>query len=134
MTFRRYLAGAAPGFGYGLTVFATLYLGNVGLILATSAAVNAPAFARLSHVIAFSIVGALAAIFTGLNINRAHPFAERSAILWIWLLGLPATRRAAEIALAVRWDQEMVVEAVLLAGAALIVLMGAARLAPERTR
>lgn len=131
---RRMARAAAPNFGYGLTVFATLFLGNVGLILATTPHIESAAFGHLTHIVAFSIIAGLAGIFTGLNVNRSFPLADRSAVLWIWLLGLPTARRLAEIALAVRWDQEMAVEVGLLAVAAVIVLMGAGRLAPERLR
>ena len=53
-------------------------------------------------------------------------------MLWIWLLGLPVSRRLAEMSLSVRWDQSMALEASLLAAAILLVLMSAGRLAPEK--
>jgi hypothetical protein len=81
---------------------------------------------------AFSIIGSLAGIFTGLNINKAYPLADRSAVLWIWLLGLPVSRRLAEMSLSVRWDGSMALEAALLGAAVIVVLMSAGRLAPEK--
>ena len=66
------------------------------------------------------------------NINKANPLTDRSAMLWIWLLGLPVSRRLAEMALSVRWDQGMTVEAGLLAAAVVLVVMSAGRLAPEK--
>jgi hypothetical protein len=83
------------------------------------------------QVLALAIVGGLAAIFTGLNLNRSYPLTDRSAILWIWLLSLPVTRRLAEMALSVRWDVGMTLEACLLSGAVLLVMMSAGRLAQE---
>ncbi len=53
-------------------------------------------------------------------------------MLWIWLLGLPVTRRLAEMSLSVRWDQSMAIEAALLSAAVIVVLMSAGRLAPEK--
>jgi hypothetical protein len=129
---KRWLRAAAPNVGYGLTVLATLFLGNIGLLLATLPHPEAAAGGHVAQVLAFSIVGGLAAIFTGLNVNKAYPLWDRSAVLWIWLLGLPVTRRLAEIALAVRWDQSLVLEAALLGGAILLVMMSAGRLAPEK--
>jgi hypothetical protein len=128
---RRFIRASAPNFGYGLTVLATLLLGNIGLILATLPHPEQAAGGHFGLLMAFSIVGSLAAIFTGLNINRACPLADRSAVLWIWLLGLPVTRRFAEMSLSVRWDQSMAMEAALLSGAVIVVLMSAGRLAPE---
>jgi hypothetical protein len=127
----RFFRTAAPNVGYGLTVLATLFLGNIGLLLATIAAPTPAAAPHLMQVLALAIVGGLAAIFTGLNLNRSYPLTDRSAILWIWLLSLPVTRRLAEMALSVRWDPAMTLEACLLAGAALLVMMSAGRLAPE---
>jgi hypothetical protein len=127
---KRFIRAAAPNFGYGLTVLATLFLGNVGLLLATLA--HPEALSHFGQLLAFEIIGGLAAIFTGLNINKSYPLADRSAALWIWLLGLPVSRRLAEMSLAVRWDQGMALEACLLAAAVLIVLMSAGRLAPEK--
>jgi hypothetical protein len=122
----------APNVGYGLTVLATLFLGNVGLLLVT-VAVPAPAeTAHMMQVLALAIVLGLAAIFTGLNLNRSHPLADRSAMLWIWLLALPVSRRGAEMTLSVRWDQGMALEAGLLAAAVVLVLTSAGRLAPEK--
>jgi len=129
---KRYIRAAAPSFGYGLTVLATLFLGNIGLLLATLTHPELAADGHFTQVVAFAIVGGLAAIFTGLNINKSHPLADRSAMLWIWFLGLPVTRRLAEIAMSVRWDQSLMLEAALLGGAAAVVMMGAGRLAPER--
>jgi hypothetical protein len=129
---RRFIRVSAPNFGYGLTVLATLFLGNIGLILATLAHPEQAADGHFGPVMALSIVGSLAAIFTGLNINRSHPLVDRSAVLWIWLLGLPVTRRLAEMSLSVRWDESMAVEASLLSAAVLVVLMSAGRLAPEK--
>jgi|HubBroStandDraft_6_1064221.scaffolds.fasta_scaffold502751_2 hypothetical protein len=129
---KRWIRAAAPNFGYGLTVLATLFLGNIGLLLATLTHPELAAGGHFSEVLSFSIVGGLAAIFTGLNINKAYPLWDRSAVLWIWLLGLPVTRRLAEIALSVRWDQSLMLEAALLAGAILLVMMSAGRLAPEK--
>ena len=89
---------------------------------------------HFAQVLAFAIIGSLAAlIFTGLNINRTYPLSDRSAVLWIWLLGLPVSRRLAEITLSVRWDQSLILEAAMLAGA---ILAGddvsAGRLSPEK--
>ncbi|HEY1752709.1 MAG TPA: hypothetical protein VGG29_15740 [Caulobacteraceae bacterium] len=126
----RIIRASAPNFGYGLTVLATLFLGNIGLLLATLP--HPEAAAHFDQLLAFEIIGSLAAIFTGLNVNRTHPLADRSAMLWIWLLGLPVSRRLAEMSLAVRWDEGMAFEACLLAAAVLIVLMSAGRLAPEK--
>jgi hypothetical protein len=122
---------AAPNLGYGLTVLATLFLGNIGLLLATIAAPTPAAVPHLMQVLALAIVGCLAAIFTGLNVNRRFPLTDRSAILWIWLLSLPVSRRLAEMSLSVRWDEGMALEACLLAGAVILVLMSAGRLAAE---
>ena len=121
----RWSRAAAPNVGYGLTVLATLFLGNIGLLLATMSNADAAAAGHLTEVLSFAIIGSLAAIFTGLNINKAHPLADRSAMLWIWLLSLPVSRRLAEIALSVRWDGAMLLEAGLLAGAVVLVLMSA---------
>ena len=129
---KRWIRAAAPNFGYGLTVLATLYLGNVGLILATLAHPQQIAGGHLGPLLAFAIIGSLAAIFTGLNINKVYPLADRSAVLWIWLLGLPVSRRLAEMSLSVRWDGNMAVEAALLSAAVVVVLMSAGRLAPEK--
>jgi len=129
---KRFIRAAAPNFGYGLTVLATLFLGNIGLLLATLPHPDAAFSGHLAQLLALEIVGGLAAIFTGLNINRSHPLADRSAVLWIWLLGLPVSRRLAEMSLSVRWDQGMAFEAALLAAAVIIVLMSAGRLAPEK--
>jgi len=128
----RFFRTAAPNVGYGLTVLATLFLGNIGLLLATVATPAPAATPHLMQVLALAIVGSLAAIFTGLNLNRAFPLADRSAILWIWLLSLPVSRRLAEISLSVRWDPGMALEAGLLAAAVVLVVMSAGRLAPEK--
>jgi hypothetical protein len=128
----RFFRAAAPNAGYGLTVLATLFLGNIGVLLATVAAPTPAAAARLMQVLALAIVCSLAAIFTGLNLNRSFPLTDRSAILWIWLLGLPVTRRLAEMALSVRWDPGMALEAGLLGAAVVLVLMSAGRLAAEK--
>jgi hypothetical protein len=128
----RYLRAAAPNAGYGLTVLATLFLGNIGLLLATLPAPAPAATPHLMQVLALAIVCGLAAIFTGLNLNRAFSLADRSAILWIWLLGLPVSRRLAEMSLSVRWDPGMALEAGLLGAAVVLVLMSAGRLAPEK--
>jgi hypothetical protein len=53
-------------------------------------------------------------------------------MLWIWLLGLPVSRRLGEIALSVRWDESLMLEAAMLAGAILVVMMSAGRLSPEK--
>jgi hypothetical protein len=87
---------------------------------------------HFGQVLAFAIIGSLAAIFTGLNLNKTYPLRDRSAVLWIWLLGLPVSRRLAEIALSVRWDQSLILEAAMLAGAIVLVMMNAGRLAPEK--
>jgi hypothetical protein len=129
---KRFVRAAAPNAGYGLTVLATLYLGNIGLLLATLAHPEVAAGGHFVQVVAFSIIGGLAAIFTGLNVNRSYPLQDRSAMLWIWMLGLPVSRRLAEIAMSVRWDESLMLEAGLLGGAVLIVMMSAGRLAPER--
>jgi FtsH-binding integral membrane protein len=121
----------APNVGYGLTVLATLFLGNIGLLLATIQAPEAAQVPHLMQIVALAIVLGLAAIFTGLNLNKRSPLNDRSAILWIWLLSLPVSRRLAEISLAVRWDQSMALEVALLAAAVVLVLMSAGRLAPE---
>jgi hypothetical protein len=128
----RFIGASAPNVGYGMTVVATLVLGNIGLLLATLAHPEAAAGGHFAQVLAFSIVGSLAAIFTGLNINRSYPLTDRSAVLWIWMLGLPVSRRLAEIAMSVRWDQSLMLEAALLGGAVMVVMMSAGRLAPER--
>ena len=129
---RRRIRAAAPNVGYGMTVLATLFLGNIGLLLATLAHPELAAGGHFAQVLAFAIVGSLAFIFTGLHINKAFPLWDRSAALWIWLLGLPVSRRLAEITLSVRWDQSLMLEAALLAGAILLVMMSAGRLSPER--
>ena len=131
---KRFIRASAPNFGYGLTVLATLFLGNIGLLLVTLTHPESAAGGHIAQVLAFAIVGSLAAIFTGLNINKSHPLVDRSAVLWIWLLGLPVTRRLAEMSLSVRWDESMTVEASLLSAAVLVVLMSAGRLAPENAR
>jgi hypothetical protein len=130
---KRWLRSAAPNVGYGLTVLATLFLGNIGLLLVTLTHPETAAAGHFTQVLAFAIIGGLAAIFTGLNLNKAYPLWDRSAVLWIWLLGLPVSRRLAEITLSVRWDQSLMLEAALLAGAILLVMTSAGRLAPERT-
>ena len=128
----RWIRAAAPNFGYGLTVLSTLFLGNIALLLATLAHPETAAGGHFAQVLAFAIIGSLAAIFTGLNINKTFPLWERSAVLWIWLLGLPVSRRLAEITLSVRWDQSLMLEAALLGGAVLLVMTSAGRLAPEK--
>jgi hypothetical protein len=129
---KRFFGGAAPNMGYGLTVLATLFLGNIGLLLATMTHPDAAATGHLTEVLAFAILGCLALIFTGLNMNRRWPLTDRSAMIWIWLLALPVSRRLAEMALAVKWQEGMLVEAGLLSFAVVLVLMSAGRLAPER--
>jgi len=129
---KRLIQAAAPNLGYGLTVLATLFLGNVGLILATLSHPEHAAGGHFGPVLAFAIIGSLAAIFTGLSINQRRPLTDRSAVLWIWLLGLPVSRRLAEMSLSVRWDENMTIEAALLGAAVLVVLMSAGRLAPEK--
>jgi len=128
----RFYRSAAPNAGYGLTVLGTLFLGNIGVLLATLAHPEGAGGGHFGLLLAFAILGSLAAIFTGLNINKAYPQADRSAMLWIWLLGLPVSRRLAEMTLSVRWDQGMAVEAALLGAAVLLVLVSAGRLAPEK--
>jgi hypothetical protein len=128
----RFLLGAAPSVGYGLTVLGTLFLGNIALLLATLSHPELAGGGHFGLLLALAILGSLAIILTGLNLNKTHPLADRSAALWIWLLGLPVTRRLAEITLSVRWDQSMALEAGLLCAAVLIVLTSASRLAPER--
>src|SRR5580698_8704430 len=96
---KRWIRAAAPNVGYGLTVLSTLFLGNIGLLLATLPHPEAAAGGHFAQILAFAIVGGLAAIFTGLNINKSHPLVDRSAVLWIWLLGLPVSRRLAEMSL-----------------------------------
>ena len=127
----KFLRASAPNVGYGLTVLATLFLGNIGLLLATMSNADAAGAGHLPQVLAFAIVGSLAAIFTGLNVNRSHPLADRSAMIWIWLLSLPVSRRLAEIALSVKWDGAMLMEAGLLAGAVILVLMSAGNLSRQ---
>jgi len=127
----RWIRAAGPNVGYGLTVLATLFLGNVGLLLATLSNADAAGSGHLPQVLAFAIIGSLAAIFTGLNLNRTYPLADRSAMVWIWLLSLPVSRRLAEIALSVRWDGAMLLEAGLLAGAVVLVLMSAGNLSRQ---
>ena len=129
---KRWIRAAAPNVGYGLTVLATLFLGNIGILLVTLTHPETAAGGHVAQVLAFAIVGGLAAIFTGLNLNKAFPLWDRSAVLWIWLLGLPVSRRLAEIALSVRWDESLMLEAALLSGAILVVMMSAGRLAPEK--
>ena len=128
----RWIRAAAPNLGYGLTVLSTSFLGNIGLLLATQTHPETAAGGHFAQMLAFAIIGSLAAIFTGLNINKAYPLADRSAVLWIWLLGLPVSRRLAEIAMSVRWDESLMLEAALLAGAILLVMMSAGRLSPEK--
>jgi len=123
---------AAPNVGYGLTILATLFLGNIALLLATLDNPATAAMGHLAQVTAFAIMGSLALILTGLNINRAFPLTDRSAMVWIWFLSAPVSRRLAEITLSVRWEQGMMVEAGLLGAAMVIVLMSAGRLAAER--
>jgi hypothetical protein len=129
---KRFIRASAPNLGYGMTVLATLFLGNVGLILATLTHPEQAAGGHLAPLVAFAIIGSLAAIFTGLNLNQRYPLADRSAVLWIWLLGLPVSRRLAEMSLSVRWDGNMTIEAALLGAAVIVVLMSAGRLAPEK--
>ena len=129
---RRLWRASTPNVGYGLTVLSTLFLGNVGLLLATLPHPEAAAGGHFAQILALVIMGSLAGIFTGLNINKANPLTDRSAMLWIWLLGLPVSRRVAEMSLSVRWDQGMAVEAALLGAAVIIVLMSAGRFAPEK--
>ena len=129
-----FVRSAGPNLGYGLTVLGTLFLGNIGLILATLAHPEQAAGGHVGPVLAFAILGSLAAIFTGLNLNRRFALFDRSAALWIWLLGLPVSRRLAEMALSVRWNESMTVEAALLSGAIIVVLMSAGRLAPEKAQ
>ena len=129
---KRFIRAAAPNLGYGLTVLGTLFLGNVGLILATMTHPEQVAGGHFGPLLACAIIGSLAAIFTGLNLNQRHPLADRSAVLWIWLLGLPVSRRLAEMALSVKWDENMTIEAALLGAAVFVVLMSAGRLAPEK--
>ena len=131
---KRLIQASTPNVGYGLTVLATLFLGNIGLLLATLPHPETAGGGHFAQVLAFAILGSLAAIFTGLNINRAHPLQDRSAVLWIWLLGLPVSRRLAEIALSVRWDESLMIEAALLSGAIFLVMMSAGRLAPEKAQ
>ena len=128
----RLIRASAPNVGYGLTVLSTLFLGNIGLLLATLPHPEAAAGGHFAQILAFAILGSLAAIFTGLNLNKRYPLEDRSAMLWIWLLGLPVSRRLAEMSLSVRWDQGMAVEAALLGAAVIIVLMSAGRFAPEK--
>jgi hypothetical protein len=129
---KRWIRAAAPNVGYGLTVLSTLFLGNIGLLLATLTHPETAAGGHFAQVLAFAIVGSLAAIFTGLNLSKTYPLWDRSAMLWIWLLGLPVSRRLAEIALSVRWDQSLMLEAAMLAGAIMLVTMSAGRLTPEK--
>jgi hypothetical protein len=128
----RWIRAAAPNVGYGMTVLSTLFLGNIGLLLATLTHPETAADGHFAQVVAFAIIGSLAAIFIGLNLNKNYPLADRSAMLWIWLLGLPVSRRLAEIALSVRWDESLMLEAAMLAGAILLVMMSAGRLTPEK--
>jgi hypothetical protein len=129
---KRWILAAAPNAGYGLTVLSTLFLGNIGILLVTMTHPETAAGGHFAQVLAFAIIGSLAAIFTGLNLNKTYPLWDRSAVLWIWLLGLPVSRRLAEITLSVRWDQSLMLEAAMLAGAILLVTMSAGRLAPEK--
>jgi hypothetical protein len=129
---KRFIRASAPNLGYGMTVLATLFLGNVGLILATLTHPEQAAGGHFGSLLAFAIIGSLAAIFTGLGLNQRYPLADRSAVLWIWLLGLPVSRRLAEMSLSVRWDGNMTIEAALLGAAVIVVLMSAGRLAPEK--
>ena len=129
---KRWIRAAAPNVGYGLTVLSTLFLGNIGILLVTLTHPESAADGHFAQVLAFAIIGSLAAIFTGLNLNKAYPMWDRSAALWIWLLGLPVSRRLAEITLSVRWDESLMLEAAMLAGAVLVVMMSAGRLAPEK--
>lgn len=124
---------AAPNVGYGLTVLATLFLGNIGLLLATLANPQAAADGRLMPVLAFAIIGSLAAIFTGLSVNRRYPLTDRSMMLWIWMVSLLVGRRLAEIALSVRWDQSLIFEALMMSAAVVLVLFTPARMAREET-
>jgi hypothetical protein len=131
---KRWVRAAAPNLGYGMTVLGTLFLGNVGLLLATLGHPETAAGGHFAQMLAFAIVGSLAAIFTGLNLSKTFPHWDRSAALWIWLLGLPVSRRLAEIAMSVRWDESLMVEAALLSGAILLVMMSAGRLAPGKAQ
>ena len=131
---KRWIRAAAPNVGYGITVLATLFLGNIGLLLVTLQHPETAAGGHFAEVLAFAIVGSLAAIFTGLGLNKTFPMWDRSAVLWIWLLGLPVSRRLAEIALSVRWDESLMIEAALLSGAIFLVMMSAGRLAPEKAQ
>ena len=106
--------------------------GSVARISPTLPHPEQAAGGHFGPLIAFAIIGSLAAIFTGLSLHQRYPLADRSAVLWIWFLGLPVTRRLAEMSLSVRWDESMAIEAGLLAAAVLVVLMGAGRLAPEK--
>jgi hypothetical protein len=129
---KRWIRAAAPNVGYGMTVLATLFLGNIGLLLVTLSHPETAAGGHFAQVLAFAIIGSLAILLTGLNLNKAYPLWDRSAALWIWLLGLPVSRRLAEITLSVRWDESLMLEAAMLAGAILLVMMSAGRLAPEK--
>jgi hypothetical protein len=129
---KRIAWASGPNLGYGLTVLGTLFLGNIGLLLATMSHPELAGGGHFGPLMAFAIIGSLAAIFTGLNLNSRFPLADRSAVLWIWLLGLPVSRRLAEMTLSVRWDGNMTVEAALLGAAVIVVLMSAGRLAPEK--
>jgi hypothetical protein len=131
---KRWIRAAAPNVGYGITVLATLFLGNIGLLLVTMQHPETAAAGHFTEVLAFAIIGSLAAIFTGLSLNKTFPLWDRSAVLWIWLLGLPVSRRLAEIALSVRWDESLMIEAALLSGAIFMVMMSAGRLAPEKAQ
>jgi hypothetical protein len=128
------LKAIAPNVGYGLTVLATLFLGNIAILLVTLTHPSEAASGALTHVLAFAILGSLALILTGLNIARAYPLTDRSAMVWIWLLTVPVSRRLAEMTLSVRWEQGMITEAALLGAAVFVVLMGAGRLAPEQSK
>ena len=129
---KRIVWASAPNLGYGLTVLGTLFLGNIGLLLATLSHPELVGGGHFGPLMAFTIIGSLGVIFTGLNLNRRFPLADRSAVLWIWLLGLPVSRRLAEMALSVKWDGNMTIEAALLGAAVIVVLMSAGRLAPEK--
>jgi hypothetical protein len=123
---------ATANLGYGLTVMSTLFLGNIGMLLIGLPHPESAAMGHLMDVLAFAILGSLALILTGISLNRARPLTDRSAMLWIWLLSLPVSRRLAELALSVRWEESMVLEAALLSAAVVMVVVGAGRMAPEK--
>jgi hypothetical protein len=73
---KRWISAAAPNVGYGLTVLATLFLGNIALLLATLPNPQAAAVGHLTEVLAFAILGSLAG--SGCSVCRCRAGWPRS--------------------------------------------------------